>query len=138
MGTEHQDRSIAAPIVYPDNTAFWQAAAEGRLLVRHCNACTLAHWYPRPICPHCGSDRTEFRQASGRGVVYSLSVTRRGGPTPYAIAYVTLDEGVTMLTNIVDCDLDDVGIGDKVEVVFKPSDGGPPVPMFRPERAAAG
>jgi len=54
-------------------------------------------------------------------------------PVPYALAYVTLDEGVTMMTNIVDCDLDSIRIGQRVRVVFKPTDGGPPVPMFAPE-----
>lgn len=132
MSTPYQDRAITAPVVYPDNAAFWEAAGEGRLLVRHCLACDTPHWYPRPMCPHCGSDRTEYRQASGLGTIYSVSVTRRGGPSPYAIAYVTLDEGVTLLTNIVDCDLDAVRIGDRVAVAFKPSEGGPPVPMFRP------
>jgi uncharacterized OB-fold protein len=53
-------------------------------------------------------------------------------PEPYAIAYVTLEEGPTMMTNIVDCDLDAVRIGQAVRVVFKPSEGGPPVPMFAP------
>jgi uncharacterized OB-fold protein len=70
-------------------------------------------------------------QASGRGVVYSYSVMRRV-PVPYALAYVTLDEGVTMMTNIVDCDLDAIRIGQRVRLVFKPTDGGPPVPMFTP------
>ncbi len=53
-------------------------------------------------------------------------------PVPYAIGYVTLEEGVTMMTNIVDCDLDAIRIGQRVKVVFKPTDGGPPVPMFTP------
>jgi len=51
---------------------------------------------------------------------------------PYAIAYVTLQEGVSMMTNIVDCDLDKIRIEQAVRLVFKPSDGGPPVPMFTP------
>jgi hypothetical protein len=75
---------------------------------------------------------TEWRGSSGRGTIYSVSVTRRAGPEPYAIAYVTLDEGVTMLTNIVDADLDKLRIGDRVEVTFKPAEGGARVPMFRP------
>ncbi len=58
-------------------------------------------------------------------------MARRERP-PYAIAYVTLEEGITLMTNIVDCDLDKVAIGAAVRVVFKPSDGGPPVPMFTP------
>jgi uncharacterized OB-fold protein len=45
---------------------------------------------------------------------------------------VTLEEGVTMMTNIVDCDLDTIRIGQSVKVVYKPSDGGPPVPCFTP------
>jgi uncharacterized OB-fold protein len=131
MPTPYQDRPIPAPALYPENQPFWDAAREGRLLLRHCRDCDCPHWYPRTICPFCGSDRTEWRQAGGRGTVYTVSVTRRAGPIPYAIAYVTLEEGVTMMTNIVDCDLDSVRIGDPVELVFKPSQDGPPVPMFR-------
>ena len=118
--------------MYPDNEPFWAAAKEGRLLVKFCLDCEAPHWYPRPLCPHCGSERTEFRPSEGTGSIYSVSVTRRAGPQAFAIAYVTLDEGVTMMTQIVDCDLDDVRIGDRVQVVFKPTDGGPPVPMFKP------
>ena len=132
MATPYVDRTITAPEVYPDNKDFWQAATEGRLMVKHCKACGQAHWYPRPLCPHCGSADTELRPSSGRGTIYSLTVTRRAGPTAYALAYVTLDEGVTLMTNIVDCDLDQAKIGDRVEVVFKPSEGGPPMPMFKP------
>jgi uncharacterized OB-fold protein len=53
-------------------------------------------------------------------------------PEPFALAYVTLAEGPAMLTNIVDCDFDALKIGQPVTVVFKPSDGGPLVPMFKP------
>jgi uncharacterized OB-fold protein len=134
MATPYSDRTIPAPAAYPENESFWAAAQEGRLLIKNCLDCESPHWYPRPICPHCGSDRTAWRQAAGTGTVYSVSVTRKAGPVPYALAYVTLDEGVTMMTNIVDCDLDTVRIGDPVELVFKPSEGGPPVPMFRPLR----
>ena len=67
----------------------------------------------------------------GKATIYTYSVMRRA-PVPYCIAYVTLAEGPTMMTNIVDCDLDAVRIGQAVKLVFKPSDGGPPVPMFTP------
>ena len=56
----------------------------------------------------------------------------RRAPVPYAMAYVTLAEGPRMLTNIVDCDFDKLKIGQAVKVVFKPTDGGPPLPMFTP------
>jgi hypothetical protein len=131
MATPYQDRKLPAPVIYPENQAFWDAAARGELMVPLCSTCG-PYWYPRPYCPHCGSGATELRPACGRGSVYSISITRRAGPIPYAIAYVTLDEGVTILTNLADCDLDTVRIGDRVEVVFKPTEGGPPVPMFKP------
>jgi uncharacterized OB-fold protein len=69
--------------------------------------------------------------ACGQGTIYSFSVMRRV-PTPYAIAYVTLTEGPTMLTNIVECDLDALKIGQRVTVVFKATEHGPPIPMFKP------
>ncbi len=125
------ERKIPAPEANPETKPFWDAAAEGRLLIKKCVTCGQVHFYPRAICPFCGSDKTEWVSASGRGTVYSYSVMRRV-PIPYALAYVTLEEGVTMVTNIVDGDLDAIRIGQRVTVAFKPSEGGPPVPMFRP------
>jgi uncharacterized OB-fold protein len=125
------ERKIDAPQPVPETKTFWEATAAGRLLIKRCAACGESHYYPRSICPFCGSDRTEWRDASGRGTIYTYSVMRRA-PVPYAIAYVTLEEGVSMMTNIVDCDLDAIRIGQTVRVVFKPSEGGPPVPMFTP------
>jgi len=124
-------RIIPAPTPDAESAAFWAAASEGRFTLRRCRACDRAHWYPRAICPFCMSADTHWVAASGRGVIYSYSVMRRA-PIPYAIAYVTLAEGPTMLTNLVDCDFDRLAIGQSVALVFVPSDGGPPVPMFRP------
>jgi uncharacterized OB-fold protein len=126
-----ESRTVPAPPVTPETQPFWEAAAQGRLLVKHCTACNQPHHYPRSLCPFCGSERTEWRPASGRGRVYSFSIMRRV-PAPYAIAYVTLEEGVTMMTNITGCDLDAIRVGQAVRVAFTPSEGGPPVPMFTP------
>jgi uncharacterized OB-fold protein len=124
-------RKIAVPDVTPETRPFWEAAAAGALLIKKCQACGELHHYPRSICPFCGRAATEWAHAAGRGTIYSYSVMRRL-PVPYAIAYVTLEEGVTMMTNIVDCDLDAIRIGQPVKVVFKPTESGPPVPMFTP------
>jgi uncharacterized OB-fold protein len=124
-------RKIPAPQPNPETQPFWDAAASGKLLVKKCLACGKLHYYPRSICPHCFSDRTEWLAVSGTGTIYSYSVLRRT-EVPYALAYVTLDEGVSLMTNIVDCDLDAIRIGQKVKLVFKPTEGGPPVPMFTP------
>ena len=125
------DRKITAPQPNLETQKFWDAAAEGKLLIKKCTACGEVHFYPRAACPFCFSDKTEWQEASGDGTIYTYSVMRRT-PVPYAIAYVTLAEGPTMMTNIVDCDLDGIKIGQKVKVVFKPTDGGPPVPCFAP------
>jgi uncharacterized OB-fold protein len=126
-----QERKLQAPQVNVENRSFWDAAAAGRLMYGACTACGQPHYYPRSICPLCGSDRTELRQASGQGTVYTYTVMRRA-PVPYAIAFVTLAEGPTMMTNIVDCDLDAIRVGQSVKLVFKPTEGGPPLPMFSP------
>jgi uncharacterized OB-fold protein len=123
--------TIPAPNSTPETAPFWEAAAKGKLLVKRCTACGRAHHYPRPHCPFCGSERTEWKDSAGLGVIYSYSVMRRATP-PYVIAYVTLDEGPTVMTNLVDCDFDTLRIGQPVRVVWAPTDGGPPVPMFTP------
>jgi uncharacterized OB-fold protein len=123
--------AIPAPQPNVENLPYWEAAARGKLLVKFCHACGETHFYPRALCPFCFSDRTEWREASGKGTIYSFSVMRRVA-APYALAYVSLDEGPAMMTNIVDCDLATLRIGQAVRVVFKTSASGQPVPMFTP------
>jgi uncharacterized OB-fold protein len=124
-------RKIPAPVKNPETAHFWQAANEGKLLLRRCLQCEQPHFYPRGICPFCGSDSTEWKEASGLGVIYSYSVMRRV-PEPYAIAYITLDEGPSIMSNLVQCDFDALAIGQAVELVFQPAEDGSAVPMFRP------
>ena len=116
----------------PGSEPYWEGAKAGKLMVKWCQDCKKPHHYPRGACPHCLSANLEWKQAKGTGEIYTYSVTRRGGPVPYCIAYVTLDEGIKMMTNIVDCDLDAVRIGQKVKVVFKKSENGTSIPMFTP------
>ena len=124
-------RKIPAPEASLETKAFWDAAAQGKLVIKQCRACGAAHYYPRALCPFCMSDATEWQTAAGTGTLYSYSVMRRA-EIPYAIAYVTLDEGPTMMTNLVGCDFDALEIGQRMKVVFTPTDGGPPVPTFTP------
>jgi len=124
-------RTIPAPEAGPETKAFWEAAAQGTLLIKKCRACGQSHYYPRALCPFCQSDATEWQRVAGGGTIYSYSVMRRA-EVPYAIAYVTLDEGPTMMTNLVGCDFDALSIGQRVTLVFTPTDGGPPVPTFTP------
>ena len=122
-------RKIPAPRALPETAAYWQAASAGRLLVKHCSACGEHHHYPRDICPFCLSDATDWRDAAGTGTLYAFS-TMGQGEAAYTLAYVTLDEGPTLMSNLVDCDPRQAQIGQRVRVVFKPADGGQAVPMF--------
>jgi uncharacterized OB-fold protein len=124
-------RRIPAPRALPESLPYWVAADEGRLLIKRCRACGEVHHYPRDICPHCLSEHTEWLEASGQGTVYSFS-TMGQGEAAYTLAYITLDEGITMMSNLVDCAPADLAIGQRVRVVFQPSDGGHRVPMFTP------
>jgi uncharacterized protein len=124
-------RKINKPMVLPETAAYWRAADEGRLLVKRCTACGQFHHYPRDICPCCLSDATEWTDSKGTGTVYSYS-TMGEGEAAYTLAFVTLDEGPTVMTNLVDAAPSTWAIGQRVRVVFKPSEGGPAVPMFAP------
>lgn len=73
-----------------------------------------------------------WAEGSGRGVIYSFSTMNRA-PEPYVMAYVTLEEGPTLITNIVDCDPAAIEVGQQVRVVFVPRADGRGVPMFTPE-----
>jgi uncharacterized OB-fold protein len=132
MTTATKERVIPTPAVNAESKPFYDAAANGKFLYKFCNACKKPHFYPRSICPFCFSDNTEWKESSGKGVIYSHSTMRRV-PEPYTLAYVTLAEGPTALTGIVDCDPDKLKIGQKVHVVFKPTKDGPPVPAFAPD-----
>jgi uncharacterized OB-fold protein len=125
------ERKIPAPRALPESLPYWQAADEGRLMLKQCGACGQPHHYPRDICPFCLSEDTAWLEAAGTGSVYSYS-TMGQGEAAYTLAFVTLDEGVTLMTNLVDAEPQHFAIGQRVKVVFKASDGGHAVPMFTP------
>lgn len=123
-------RVLAAPSKNPETEGFYQAAKEGILQLGKCNECGRFHYYPRAICPFCFSGHTQRIPASGSGAIYSFSVMRKGVDFPYAVAYVTLAEGVTMLTNVVDCDFDQLRIGQSVRLIFEAAADGTAIPVF--------
>ena len=131
------DLPAPAPIVSPEARPFWEAAGEGRLLLQRCGSCATTVWYPRGVCPACGSTQLEWYEGSGRGTVYSYTVNRRGmgeyrDAAPFVLAYVELEEGPRVLTNVVDCDPESVRIGDAVTAVFDPAGDGTGLLRFRP------
>jgi uncharacterized OB-fold protein len=132
MATPYQERKMRDTPMNPGDQPYFDAAAEGKLMLKKCGACGEHHHYPRGLCPFCWSDKVQWVQAKGTGEIYTYSVTRRAGPIPYCIAYVKLDEGVSMLTNIVDADLDTIKVGQKVKLTFRKTEGGVTMPVFAP------
>ncbi|UZJ30885.1 Zn-ribbon domain-containing OB-fold protein [Streptomyces endophytica] len=118
---------------------YWEAAAQGRLLLRRCRAegCGRAHHYPREFCPYCWSEDVDWEPAAGRGTLYTWSVVHRndlppfGDRVPYVAAVVDLAEGPRMMTEIVGCPEADLRIGMPLVVDFRgdgdagPGDAGP-------------
>ncbi len=131
---------VPPPAVNPETMQFWAATAAGRLLVKRCLDCDSLIWYPRAICPDCSSLRTEWLEVSGRGSIYSYTVNHRGegayqGCPPFVLAYVELDEGPRVMTNIVEAHGADLAVGLPVEVVFQDTGQGAFLPRFRPLRS---
>lgn len=124
-------RKMFPSVPSPDATAFWAGAEAGKLMVPKCKSCGKSHWYPRPLCPHCFSDQVELVESNGTGVIYSFSHMPRA-PEPYTVAYVTVSEGVSLLTNIIDCDPATLKIGQKVKLAWNKVEGGPQVWCFTP------
>jgi uncharacterized OB-fold protein len=125
----------------PDTQAYWDAAKEGRLTYQQCGDCDHVIFTPRAQCDACGSSNVETKDSAGQGTVYTYSVVRQNRHPAfadlgaYAVAYVDVDEGFRMLTNIVGVDdpTQDIEIGMRVQVDFEEQESGDyPVPVFRP------
>ena len=125
-----------APLVAPDTEFFWDAARDRRLVAQRCGACGVLRHPPRPMCPQCNSLDIEIVELSGRGAVYSFSfVHYPQSPAfdyPVFAALVDLEEGVRLVTNLVDVDKESVRFDLPVEVVWAPAYDGYHVPLFRP------
>jgi uncharacterized protein len=126
-----------APALTERTRDYWTAGADGVLRIARCAACGQFQHPPRPVCSRCRGRDIRSEPVTGRGVVWSWTVNRyqwqKDMPPPYVLAEVELVEqaGLRLLTNIVDCAIDDVGIGLAVEVCFVRS-GEAFIPLFRP------
>ena len=119
-------------IADPMTAAFWEACLERRLVVQRCRSCGHHQFYPRPICLACEASAVDWVDASGRGVIYSLTIVRVPVTDelkpPYCLALVDLDEGPRLLTNI---ESTEAKIGDRVTLAWRERPDMPPVPVFR-------
>ena len=126
-----------APPLTERTEQYWRSGADGKLRVAQCQKCRRYFHPPQPVCSHCYSQDIAFVPVSGKGTVYSWTLNRYqwapGMKPPYVVAEVELPEqaGLRILTNIVDCDPDNVKIGMTVTVAFERA-GEAFVPVFRP------
>jgi uncharacterized OB-fold protein len=129
-----------------ETRAYWEGCGRHELVLQRCRDCNTIQHRPRAICASCLGNAVESFVASGRGSVYTYTVTQQYGvppfrdALPYVLAYVDLEEGPRLMTNIVGCEPADVEIGMAVTVDFADVDatelgelGGVfAVPRFRP------
>jgi len=126
------------PRIDEESRGFWEALQRHELYVQRCRSCSTTRFYPRAVCTVCMSSEVEWVRCSGRGTVYSFTVTHQNQAPgfreelPYVLAIVELDEGPRVMTNIVGCAADAVKIGMAVEVVFEDVTGDVTLAKFQP------
>jgi uncharacterized protein len=126
----------------PETQPFWDGCAAGELRIQRCTDCGVAYFYPRPVCPSCGSTAVEWFTASGRASLYSYVINHRPArgfeaDAPYAIAVVQLAEGPRMMANLIDVPAtpEDLVLDMPLRVVFEQR-GSISLPQFTPAESA--
>ena len=124
-----------------DSEPFWEATKRHELTYQTCNSCNEVIFYPRGHCPECGSIESTWNVSQGLGTVYTYSVIMQSRHPafrdlgPYAVAYVDLDEGFRLMTNVVGVDdpTRDIECGMRVKVRWEDQgEGEVSLPMFEP------
>jgi len=136
MGSQDGQLHKPLPRIGPDNEAFWEGCRRRELVLPFCADCGKAHLPPGPVCPHCFSDRLEWRKASGRGRISTWVVVHKAwfaafaAEIPYNVVQVELDEGPRLTSSVKLAPHQALKIGDRVEVIFDDNDGDLPLPRF--------
>jgi uncharacterized OB-fold protein len=120
---------------------FWESIAAGELCIQRCAACGTFRHPPGPVCAECGATGDEWPRSAGTGEVWSFTVIHPPtlpafkDRTPYGAVVVRLDEGVFMVGNVVDCPVEALAVGMRVEVAITVIDDGLALPLFRQPEA---
>lgn len=122
-----------------DSGDFWRGTQSKQFNFQRCSNCQTVIWYPRSHCTGCLSDKLEWETSKGEGAIYSYSVVRQSyhpffrNLVPYAVAYVDLDEGVRLLTNVIGVDdpTVDLSVGQRVTLVWEEHEE-LNLPLFKP------
>ena len=110
------------PIRDERSAPFFDGLLEGELWLQHCLACDQWMWPVTLRCRHCLSDQLEWKASAGTGTLYSFALVHQiyhpgfADEIPYNVAFVDLDEGVRVTTNIIGTHNDELVIGSRVEL----------------------
>jgi uncharacterized OB-fold protein len=119
---------------------YWEGTKNKKLVLQRCKVTKKFQHFPRPVSIFTGRRRDiEWAEVSGKGNVYSYTVTERGTPAfrgmePYAVVSVTLDAGVNFIADIVNCTMEELKVGMAVKPYWHPLDDGTHLLMFQPDK----
>lgn len=119
-----------------DSRPYWEGLTQGELRIQRCDSCSKAVFYPRSICPHCFADRLSWIVASGKGTIYSYTVAHQAfgsfaADAPFVVALIELEEGVRMMSRLLDAPRARVTVGAAVMVTFEKVEEDLTLPYFR-------
>jgi uncharacterized protein len=128
------------PVADPVTAPFWESVKAHAMQLQRCNGCGRFIFYPRGVCPHCFSDDLAWQPVAGTGAVHAFTIVQRhpspafNDEVPYVVALIELDEGVRMLSNLVDIEPDPARVKVRlpVEVVYDDATDEVTLPKFRP------
>ena len=133
-----RDVARAVPRSFRFSRPFWEATRERKLLLQYCPATGRYQFYPRPVSLFTGCTDIEWREVSGRGEVFAYTVAHVARPpfaghTPFLIATVTLDEGVNIVGDVINCSMEEIAVGMRVRPAWAPLPDGTNLLLFEPD-----
>jgi len=130
----HITKNFPEPTV--ETKKFWNHCKKQELLIQQCMACSHYQFYPRIICTTCMNRNVTWVRATGLGKIKMYTIIHRpiskAYSAPYAVALIQLAEGPMMMSNIINCDLDELAIGMGVKVAFEKWSEEITIPQFEP------
>ena len=131
------------PEILPETAEFWRAARRHELMLQRCTSCGQLIYFPRLLCHRCLSKDLEWVKAAGRGVIYTYTVVHQvahesfASDVPYVYAIIELEEGLRMISNVINIAPSRVCVGMKVTVVFEDATPEISIPRFQPAETGA-
>jgi uncharacterized OB-fold protein len=111
-------------------TTYRRHLENGKLGYQRCGGCSAAVFYPRVLCPVCGSGALEWRESAGRGTVYATSAIHSRNRDPRNVVLVDLDEGFRMMSRIEGVPAEEVEVGARVRFEVRRGEEDEPVAVF--------